>query len=256
MKVTVCELGNDPESFARDWGRLASHIKSEQSDLVLLPEMSFFPWFAWSPDFDPAIWQAAVKSHDSAEPLLKKLAPAVICGTRPANKRGKRFNEAFIWEASSGFQSIHAKYYLPNEEGFWEATWYDRGQKDFTPIQVGEWLLGFLICTEIWFFEHSRSYGKKGVHLIACPRATPRNTLDKWLFAGRSAAVVAGAYCISSNKISQSSADADLGGQAWIVEPDGRVLGLTTPECPFLTLDIDFRKADKAKYTYPRYVPD
>jgi len=256
MKVTVCELGNDPEIFARGWERLASHIKSEQSDLVLLPEMSFFPWFAWSPDYDPAIWQAAVKSHDFAEPLLEKLAPAVICGTRPANRRGKRFNEAFIWDTSSGFQSFHAKYYLPNEEGFWETTWYDRGQRDFTPVQLGKCLLGFLICTEIWFFEHSRSYGKKGVHLIACPRATPRNTLDKWLVAGRSAAVVAGAYCISSNKISQNSADADLGGQGWIVEPDGRVLGLTTPEYPFLTLDIDFRKADKAKYTYPRYVPD
>jgi N-carbamoylputrescine amidase len=231
MKVTVCELGNDPESFARDWERLASHIKSEQSDLVLLPEMSFFPWFAWSPDFDPAIWQAAVKSHDLAEPLLEKLAPAIVCGTRPVSKRGKRFNEAFIWDASSGFQSFHPKYYLPNEEGFWEAAWYDRGKKEFTPVKTDKWLLGFLICTEIWFFEHSRSYGRKGAHIIACPRA-------------------------SSNKVSQKNADADLGGQAWIVEPDGVVLGLTTPECPFLTLDIDLRKADKAKYTYPRYVPD
>jgi N-carbamoylputrescine amidase len=256
MKVTVCELGNDPEIFARDWERLVYHVKSEHSDLVLLPEMPFFPWFAWLPDYDPAIWQAAVRFHDSAEPLLKKLAPAIICGTRPANKRGKRFNQAFIWKASAGFQSIHAKYYLPNEDGFWEATWYNRGPKDFTPVQVDKSLLGFLICTEIWFFEHSRTYGKKGVHIIACPRATPTSTLDKWLVAGRSAAVVSGAFCLSSNRISQNSADADLGGQGWIVEPDGRILGLTTPEHPFLTLDIDLSKAEKAKYTYPRYVPD
>jgi len=58
------------------------------------------------------------------------------------------------------------------------------------------------------------------------------------------------------NRISQNNEDADLGGQGWIVEPDGRVLGLTTPEHPFLTLDIDLNKAEKAKYTYPRYVPD
>lgn len=256
MKVTVCELGNDPEIFARDWDRLAAHAAAENSEMILLPEMPFSPWFAWSPEFDPSIWENAVKAHQEAVTLLEKLSPALVCGSLPITHQGKRHNEAFIWDSESGFRYAHTKYYLPNEEGYWEASWYERGEGDFAPIRAGKAILGFVICTDLWFFQHSRAYGKKGVHLIACPRATPRSTLDKWLAGGRAAAIVSGAFAISSNKISKVEEKADLGGQGWIVGPNGKVLGLTTHEHPFLTLDLDLIKADKAKETYPRYVKD
>jgi len=254
MKVTVCELSNHPEEFARDWDRLAAHVNEEQSELVLLPEMVFFPWSAWSKKFDPVIWEAAVKAHEQAEDLLRKLSPACACGTSPINKDGKRLNEAFVWEKSSGYRPAHEKYYLPDEEGFWEASWYERGKGDFTPVKCRQALVGFVICTDIWFFDHSRTYGKKGVHIIACPRATPRNSLEKWLVAGRAASVVSGAFALSSNRISREREKADLGGQGWIVGPNGKVLGLTSAKKPFLTLDLDLSKAERAKHTYPRYV--
>jgi len=184
------------------------------------------------------------------------LAPATILGTRPVNQNGKRLNQAFIWEEEAGLQASHSKYYLPNEDGFWEASWYEKGDKDFVPIKTDHAVIGFAICTEIWFFEHSRAYGKEGVHLIACPRATPKSTLDKWLVAGRAAAVVSGAFCASSNRINLTGKGADLGGQGWIVGPDGDVLGQTTQKKPFLTVDVDLNKAEEAKRTYPRYVPD
>ena len=174
----------------------------------------------------------------------------------PVNKKGKRNNDAFIWDSNFGFRFAHTKHYLPNEEGYWEASWYERGGGDFEPIQADKAMLGFVICTDIWFFQHSRAYGRKGVHLIACPRATPRTTLEKWLVGGRAAAVVSGAFVISSNKISHDNEEADLGGQGWIVGPNGKVLGLTTQEQSFLTLDLDLTKAEKAKETYPRYVED
>lgn len=256
MKVTVCELGNDPEAFARDWERLVSHVNAERSDLVCLPEMPFSRWFAWSPEYIPKIWANAVKAHRDAIPLLEQLSPARVCGSRPVDKKGKRHNEAFIWDSATGFHAAHTKYYLPNEEGFWEASWYERGDGRFEPVRAGSALLGFLICTDLWFFQHSRSYGKKGVHLIVCPRATPRSTLDKWLAGGQAAAVVSGAFVISSNKINPEGKDADLGGQGWIVGPNGKVLGLTSPKHPFLTLDLDLTKAERAKETYPRYVKD
>jgi N-carbamoylputrescine amidase len=256
MKVTVCELRNDPEAFARDWEKLSAHVRVERSDLVLLPEMPFFPWFAWSPNFQPSIWREAVEAHQKAGPMLGQLAPALAGGSRPADKKGRRQNEAFIWEKNAGFRPAHTKYYLPDEEGFWEATWYERGDGNFVPIQAGDALLGFLICTDLWFFQHARSYGKQGVHLLACPRATPRDTLPKWLAGGQAAAVVSGAFVLSSNRTSQAGEKADLGGQGWIVGPNGKVLGLTSRETPFLTLELDLHKADEAKQTYPRYVAD
>jgi N-carbamoylputrescine amidase len=256
MKITVCELNNEPEAFARNWEKLTGHVKQEKSDLILLPEMPFYPWLFWKSEYDPQAWERAVSVHEDWERRFKELAPAIILGTRPVNVDIKRLNQAFVWEEYSEPQAAHAKYYLPDEDGFWEASWYDRGDTDFIPVETSKALIGFAICTEIWFFEHCRSYGKMGVHVIACPRATPKSTLDKWLVAGRAAAVVSGAFCISSNRIDLSATGPDLGGQGWIVGPDGDVLGLTTQKKPFLTVEVDLKKAEEAKKTYPRYVPD
>ena len=35
MKVTVCELRNDPAGLNQDWPALTEHVAAEKSDLVL-----------------------------------------------------------------------------------------------------------------------------------------------------------------------------------------------------------------------------
>jgi N-carbamoylputrescine amidase len=150
----------------------------------------------------------------------------------------------------------HHKYYLPDEEGFWEASWYHRGDRRFTPIESGDMRLGFLICSELWFMEHARAYGKAGVNLIVTPRATEKATVDKWLVGGRTAAVVSGAFSLSSNRASSDGHLTNFGGQGWVIGPDGEVLGLTSREQPFVTIDIDLHQAEQAKQTYPRYIPE
>jgi N-carbamoylputrescine amidase len=151
---------------------------------------------------------------------------------------------------------VHQKYYLPNESGYWEAVWYQRGDGDFSLGEANGIRTGFLICTEMWFSAHARQYAKDGIHLLLCPRATPGTTADKWVAGGRAAAVVSGAYCLSSN-FSGECRSYPWAGTGWIIEPqEGTVLGTTSKENPFLTLDIDLQEAETAKSTFPRYVPD
>ena len=40
------------------------------------------------------------------------------------------YNIARIW-TKEGIIDAHTKYYLPDEEGFWEVIWYKRGIKKF-----------------------------------------------------------------------------------------------------------------------------
>ena len=254
MKVTVCQLGHGTAEFLQDWERLIAHVRAENSEFVLLPEMPFYPWFASKKPYDPKTWEEAVAAHLEWRLRLSELGGVVVSGTSPVNLGGKRLNQAFIWDPVMGYSPSHAKYYLPDEVGFWEKTWYDRGELEFRHHEISGIKLGFLICTELWFFQHARAYGKSGVHLIANPRATPHETLDKWVAGGQAAAVVAGAYSISSNRVSSTDDEANLGGQGWIVDPDGLVLGTTSQEEPFLTRDLDLSMAEAAKCTYPRYV--
>jgi N-carbamoylputrescine amidase len=257
LKITVCELPNDFTVFENTSEQLVSHVSYEGSEIVLLPEMPFSPWLAQSKNFDANQWEAAVENHKQWISRLGELAPALVVSTRPVTSSGTRNNLGYVWEAAKGMQDVHAKYYLPDEKAFWEASWYQRGDGTFTPIETSKGKFGFLICTELWFNRHARQYGKEGVHFLVCPRATPKTTANKWVVGGQTAAVVSGAYCLSSNLGGTTPAGGDFAGVGWIIEPEeGKVMGLTSLEQPFLTLDVDLAQAEKAKKTYPRYVLD
>jgi N-carbamoylputrescine amidase len=253
MKVTVCELRDDPADLEQDWQALVEHGHQKGSELILLPEMPFSPWLAWTDQADPAQWRQCVQRHDQWMARLEDLFPATVVGTRAIIDKGAHFNEGFVVEPDSGYKPVHRKYYLPDEDGFWEATWYQRGEKDFTVAQTAKGAAGFLICTEMWFTEHARSYARKGIHFLLSPRATPSSTAQKWIAGGRAAAVVSGAYSLSSNR-SGTSQGVEWGSNGWVIDPEGEVLGLTSPEQPFLTVEVDSSAAEQAKQTYPRYV--
>lgn len=252
MKVTVCEMNDDPARFAQDWEKLVAHVRENGSDLVLLNELPFARWFGVTPDFDPTTWQAVEAAHDRWLPRLAELAPAAVIATRPVTEGGKRLNRGFIWTAQTGYRATHDKYYLPDEAGVWEASWYQPGDGRFDLVSSEFGQIGFIICSELWALGRAQAYGKAGAHLLVTPRATGRESVGKWLVGGQAAAIVAGAYSLSSNRVSEDA----FGGRGWVISPDGEVLGVTSAEQPFITVEIDLELAEQAKKTYPRYVLD
>ncbi len=197
MRVTVCQLDTNMRKRHDDLQRLAEYAQGEKSDLVLLPEMPLCSWFSAASTFDETTWDAAVAMDEELLPTLDVLRPATVLSSRPVNRGGQRINQAYVWTGAA--EAVHEKYYLPNDAGFWEATWYHRGDGDFSLTTVGEAKVGFTLCTEIWFMERAREYGQQGAHIIAAPRATGAESVEKWLVGGRAAAVISGAYHLSSN---------------------------------------------------------
>lgn len=257
MKVTVCELPNGTDGLNAQWAALAAHTQALHSDLVLLPEMPFHPWLPASDQAAPERWLQAVKAHRRWILRLPELGASVVMGTRPVIRSGVPHNEGFVWTPERGVLATHTKYYLPNEAGYWEASWYRPGPGTFDSISWGGLTYGLLICTELWFSRHARRYGQQGAHIIACPRVTPAASTGKWIAGGRAAAVVSGAFCLSSNLAGPNTPGSDFGGTGWIIEPEeGTLLGTTSPRAPFLTMEIDPRWAEAAKGTYPRYIND
>ena len=257
MKVTVCELPNNWLMSGTAQDSLKSHLEKEKSNLLLLPEMPFFTWLAGSRNVDKALWEKAVDAHQAWIEALDDFGADIIAGTRPVIKNNTPHNEAFLWTRKQGLINVHEKYYLPDEEGFWEASWYRRGDGDFSTATIDGITFGFLICTEIWFNHRAREYGQAGMDILLCPRATPSTSSGTWVAGGRAAANVSGAYCLSSNFNGPDTDRMDFGGTGWIIEPEeGNVIGTTSESQPFLTVDIDLQAAKKAKTTYPRYVEE
>lgn len=251
MKVTACEMSDDREGFEEEWEKLKGHVRKESSEVVLLPEMPFHQWFCAEPKFDSAEWRSAVEDHDQWMDRLAELGATTVLGTRPVEKGGVRHNEGFVWTKGGGAKGVQLKNYLPNEPGFYEASWYRRGDRKFRAFEGGRWKGGFMICSDLWSMATAREYGRNGVQVIFSPRATGRGSLAKWLAGGTVAAVVSGAYSISSNRRGKRG-DAEFGGMGWVVDPDGRLLAKTSEGRPSVTVDLDMRKADESKDTYPR----
>lgn len=252
IRVTVCELPDDRVAFMREWQRLVEHARVHQSALVLLPEMPFAPWLAASPGFDQHRWDEAVVWHAEWLDRLPELAPASVIASRPVTRAGARRNEGFAWSTDEGDRAVHDKRYLPDEEAYWEAHWYGHGDGSFDVFTIAGAKVGMLICTDMWSLVHAERYGQAGAEILAIPRATGRPTIDKWVVGGRAAAVVSGAFSLSSNWTADDGGG-DFGGVAWIVDPDGRVLAKTSRREPFATVEIDLDVAVAAKNTYPRY---
>jgi N-carbamoylputrescine amidase len=106
----------------------------------------------------------------------------------------------------------------------------------------------------MWMLDVSRQYGLRGADIIAVPRVTPASSRERWLVGGRAAAIVSGAFCVSSNRSGVSVAGDAFGGQGWIIDPEGDVLAVTSDAEPFATHELNLARSAEAKTTYPRYV--
>ncbi|MDJ0778043.1 MAG: carbon-nitrogen hydrolase family protein [Gammaproteobacteria bacterium] len=255
MKVTVCQLDNRAAMLAAGLSALAEHVAQAGSDLLLLPEMCFAEWLAADPEPDQARWRSAVDDHLRHLEGLCHLGVPVIIGTRPVGETAEtRQNRAWLWRTGEDLQDVHAKTYLPDEAGYWEASWYRRGPVEFEACAAHGVRIGVQICTEMWFFEWARKFARDGVDLLCIPRATPHASTGKWLAGGQAAAVCAGAWCLSSNLWNPPGSRADCGGLGWIISPEGDVLATTSEHEPCVTRDIDIEFARASKQTYPRYV--
>jgi N-carbamoylputrescine amidase len=251
MRVTVCELPQEPVALAAAWDGLCRHVSRHGSDLVLLPEFAMVDAVWDAERFDAARWAEALAQADTLLEQLPRLGAERVVGTRPTSDQGRRFNQGYVWSKRGGLAPLRRKYFLPAEPGAWETAWFDRGDPGFPAYQSRGLRFGLNICTELWALESYAAYAARGVQVILSPRATAAATAPKWFAAGVVAAVRSGAFSLSSNRVDATGA---FGGAGWIIGPDGTVLARTGPEAPWVTVDLDLASQAAGRNGYPRYV--
>lgn len=249
MKITICEFPDEALRKDAAWAALVHFLRVQPTDVVVLPEMPFCDWQMFKTQtIDLAAWEAALALHDAMIARFGELEASAVLSSRPITSQGKRLNQAFCWTHDSGYQGAHTKYYLPEEPEGWEATWFAQGDHEFAPIAVGPLKVGFQICTELLFTELARAIGQGGAQLIAAPRATSGHR--RWPMAAGMAAIMSGCFVASANRRSYDGGA--FAGRSWLVSPEGEILGETSGDTPFLTVEVDVEEVIRAKATYPR----
>lgn len=251
MKVGICEIPPEMAPGSTVWSELASTVRREAPDLFLLPELPFGRWISASPEPDPAEMQDCEAVHTLGSDLLHELGAPIVLGTRAVCREGCSLNEAFLWTRQHGSAPVHTKQYFPNEEGYYEARWFQRGPAHFRVVESGPARIGFLICTEIMFNEHARRYGRDGANIIAAPRTVGSSTLARWLTAMKMAAIVSGCYLLSSNRGGRDSRGQVFGGRGWVIDPAGDLVVQTSSASPVVFCEIDLVWVRRAQREYP-----
>src|SRR5215831_3773892 len=254
--VGACECAPELVAPSREWDALCREVSREAPDVFLLNEMPFGAWIASQPVFSESVWNKSCQTHATGLARLAELGPSVIGGSRPALLGGKRVNQGFVWTGKEGLTGCHTKQFLPDEEGYYEARWFQAGPREFHVTAAGGLRVGFLICTELMFNEHARHYGRMGSDVILVPRAVGRESLPRWLVAARMAAIVSGCYVVSSNRVGTDSSGQTFGGSGWIINPFGDVVAETSTQTPVVFHEIDTELVRGAQVTYPCYVKE
>lgn len=256
LKVGVCASPPELLPGSHDWNELCRLVSRETPDLFLLNELPFGPWIASGSAFDAQVWKDSRALHDDGARRLAELGSIAVAGSRPGEHWGRRLNQGFLWTKTAGVKIVHTKQYFPNEEGYYEKRWFEAGSGNFRVTNIGPIRAAFLICTEVMFNERARHYGRRGTNIILVPRAVGKTSLARWLVAMRMAAIVSGAYVLSSNRHGTDFRGQEFGGAGWIIDPSGEVVAETSAANPVALHEIDTDLVSRAQKEYPCYVEE
>jgi len=259
LRIAFVEWPEGLSTGDAQWGEMRNSVIAARPDILLTNELPFGPWLGDGATFSEDEARHSLRAHEMGlEGLIDLALPAVISSRPVWNEKrwnGKRLaNEAFVLENGVA-RPLHRKQYFPNEPGWFESEWYAGDGSGFAVSEVLEIKVGVLLCTEAMFNERARAYGKQRVSLVVIPRASGAE-MESWKIAGAMASLVSGAYVVSSNRIGRSRGGTHFGGGGFAYAPQGRLLAVTGPANPVLTLDLDPKTAAFAQRAYPCYVPE
>jgi N-carbamoylputrescine amidase len=246
-----------PEAFSPDsaqWSGLKQSVSAARPDILVTNELPFGPWLAEGAAFSEDHAHLSIHAHVVGFEAMMELGVPAIISSRPVWNGKRLANEAFVLE-NGVIRPLHRKQYFPNEPGWLEREWYAGDDSGFSVAEVLGIKVGVLLCTEAMFNEHARAYGKQQASLIVVPRASGRN-LEPWKIAGAMAAVVSGAYVVSSNRAGRSAGGTQFGGGSFAYAPQGRLLAVTTSANPLQVFELDQEVSAQAQREYPCYVPE
>jgi len=249
-KIAFVEWADGLTVGGSQWQDIKAQVCAAQADILITNEMPFGVWRPVDETFDREEAQKWVEEHEQSLDALGSLEVGAIISSRPLLIGDRLANEGFSLE-NGQYTPLHHKHYFPSEQGWHEASWFDKELAGFTVHQISGVNIALLLCTELMMNEEARFYGQKGADLIAVPRASGMNILN-WEAACAMASVVSGAYVVSSNRVGETAPyTPEFGGHGLAYAPGGKRLANTDKNNNLKVIELDIEQSKYAKTQYP-----
>jgi predicted amidohydrolase len=234
---------------------LRSHLlraREQGAELAVLPEL---PLNAWAP-------HSKVSRDEDAEPLggarqermaalAVEVGIALLGGAIVRDEEGVRHNTALLYRSDGRCAARYRKIHLPEEEGYWETSHYEPGDRGPELVDALPLRAGLQICSDVNRPQGIQLLAAQGAEVVLAPRATPPETWERWRTVLRANAIMAGAYVVSVNR-PRPERGASIGGPSIAIAPTGEVLVESTD--PVSTVELSRADVDEARRDYPGYL--
>ena len=233
---------------------LLGEAKQRGGEFAILPELPLHPWIpatkeAREEDAEPPKGER----HRRLARVAEEAGIGVLGGAIVKDpETGKRYNTALVFDSTGKHVASYRKAHLPEEEGYWETSHYEAGDKPPPVVDAFGMPVGLQICSDINRPEGSHYLGAMGAEAILCPRANSFREYERWKVVFRANALTSAAYVISVNR-PRPEPGVGLGGPSVVVAPGGEVVLESTD--PVAVCTLSRYEVQRARKDYPGYLP-
>ena len=165
--------------------------------------------------------------------LARELKTVLVVPIFEQAEKGRYYNSLIVIDADGTIAGKYRKMHLPNDPGFYEQYYFDKGNLGFPVFQTAYGKIAALICWDQWFPEASRAAALSGAQVIFYPtaigwheRQMPKERLKEktaWEIIQRSHAISNGVFVASVNRIGREG-KLTFWGRSFISGPFGELL--------------------------------
>jgi len=256
LTVGAAQIASETSDLDANFAKHYGYIERAASlgvDLLVFPELSLVGHYGAEALLD------VVMTRD--DPRLIKLSQAagdmeIIVGF-VEEARGAQFYNAAAAFKNGRLRYIHRKINLPSYGRLVETKYYAHGRFVDTHLITEDWILGLLICADLYNPALAHLAFLHGATILTAPISSGREAVGEefdnplsWATTIQFYAMMYGAPVVMTNRVGREG-DLNFWGGSRILDPFGRVLAQGGLEEELITARLDYADTRKARALLP-----
>ncbi|CAB4705957.1 unannotated protein [freshwater metagenome] len=210
--------------------------KEYEPDLIILPELTLYPYACWEPNSEGSDFQPEELMDGPSYAFARKMArlthASVVISLyeQPDDESELGYNSAITLSAAGELVMRTRKTHLPQTAGYYENTYFSCGDDGTPTALIGEAHVGIPTCWDQWFPELARAYALDGADIVIYPTAIGSepnfpnfDTAPLWKATMVAHAIANGLFVGAVNRIGTEGPNTFY-GSSFIADPFGRTL--------------------------------
>jgi agmatine deiminase len=252
MKVTVglvqMTMSEIPSENLKKALSMIGEAADKGADAVCLPELFMTHYFPQELGGNPPHWEEIPGEVTRSLSEAARRNNVVLVAGSLCEKAGTRFyNTSLVFDSDGRLLGKYRKMHLPNDECFYEKSYFSPGNLGYRVFQTGIGNIGVSICYDQWFPEVARINTLMGAEIIFYPSAIGTvegiaqeegSWRDAWITVQRGHAISNATTIVAVNRAGKEGR-INFWGSSFVCDAFGKILVMGGKGEEILIAEVD-----------------